>query len=322
MAQAVAMTTSSFTGLTLEHPVSWKQYAQSPGDNLQPGSEGYLTNLPIAAACAHASDGPTSSCGNPVDRLTPRGVYIAVDVLYQDPDDTPLEAPTQMVAGYPAQLLVGGDALSECPPGTATAISTTIAPPNLEPSQVWIFACLGVEAGYAARGQVMTMIATSTLHTRPPASQPVAGATRCATSQTRISPGPRAGGVSQTRALDYAVENVGTRACVLDGFPTVQLGVSGRRASLTYSDGGGPYSSTTFDKPDPTYLVPGGYASFLITQRLCQLRAATVTTVTVTLPGQTTAVELPAADQRGTVGLTACPGQRADVIYVGALTGY
>lgn len=309
--------TSAFSGLTLAHPAAWRQYSLSPGDSLDPQAAGYLTNEPIPAAC-HGPGPRTVVCGQPVTALGGGGVYITVQVLYQPP--MPLQQANRTIGGYPADVVTGPDPGTDgCPAATTYTIAATLSRADVQPSEVLIFACLGGPDTRQAQ-QVVSMLTSARIATRPAATEPVPGAARCGGRDLAIEPGPRLSSMTQERGLIYAVRNTGHDTCRVSGYPAVRLFAGMTRLPFAYHDGGGPYLVP--GRPPALYLRPGMYASFQIDTSACAAAAGTaVTTAEVTLPGQAATSSLPAATRTGPGPLGYCeqPGQ---AIYVSALNAY
>lgn len=307
--------TSAFAGLTLSHPAGWTQFFLSPGDSLDPQASGYLTNEPISAACRGTSPA-TVTCGQPVTRMGSDGVYVTVSVLYQEP--VPLSQTNRTIAGYPAEVVTGPDpGTYGCPPATTRTVAATLSRADVQPSQVWIFACLGGSSTGQAQQQVEAMLASARIATRPPATEPVAGALPCTARDLVLQPGPALSLATQERGLRYAVRNAGRSTCRISGYPLVRLFSQAATLPFGYQDGGGPYLPA--GGPPVLYLRPGVYASFQVDTSACVTAAGTAaTTVEITLPGETTASSFRAGP---TAGPSYCgtPGQ---TVYIGALTAY
>jgi len=312
------MVTSEFAGLALSHPASWRRYFLSPSDSLDPQAAGYLTNEPIPADCRGVSSA-TVVCGQPVTTLGSGGVYITVLVVYQPP--VPLPQANRTVGGYPADVVTGDDpATYGCPAATTRTIAATLSPVDVQPSEVWIFACLGGSSTRQTQQQVMTMLRSVRIATRPPATEPVPGAPTCTGQDLVVAPGPPLSMMTEEQGLLYAVLNIGPGTCRISGYPRVELAAEAVSLPVDYQDGGGPYLQP--GPPPALYLRPGVYASFQIDAAACETGPGTAaTTVEITLPGQTAGTSLPAETRTGSLGLRYCeqPGQ---IVYVGALTAY
>jgi hypothetical protein len=319
--------TSTFAGLVLRHPRSWTERRPIPIDALDPRTEGYLTNEPIIAGCATAHPRPAKvqDCGIPVAAMTPGGVFVRVSVLYQQPEDPLTASPNRRLAGFPASVVTGGQpGMVGCPPATRSVISTTIAPRHREPTAVDISACLGGRSTALAREQVRLMLDTATLTTRPPDTTPVRGATPCTGRQLSVGFGPQAGGVSQTEAILYAVRNISSHTCSIGGYPAVQLESRAGPVRAVYRDGGGQYANYPGDPRRPSYLRPGGYASFLIAHGRCQTSAGVhASRARITLPTApaVTRVTLAVNDRSGGSGLFVC-GDESKIINISAIHGF
>ena len=309
---------SNFAGLVVAHPAAWRQYFLSPGDSLQPQAAGYLTNEPITAGCG-ATPGRTVVCGQPVTTMDSGGVYITVNLLYQAP--VPLPQANATIGGYPADVVTGADpGTYGCPAATTQTVAATLSRTDVQPSQVWIFACLGGADNRRAQQQVMSMLNSARITARPPAIEPVPGEPLCTSQDLAVEPGPRLSPATGERGLIYAVRNIGHRTCRISGYPAVQLFAGTTRLPLTYQDGGGPYLL-----PGPAavlYLRPAEYATFQIVTSACVAAAGTTaTTVEITLPDQTVATSRSAGTPTGpgAVGYCSQPGQ---LVYISALTAY
>ena len=312
------MVTSEFAGLALSHPASWLQYFLSPSDSLDPEAAGYLTNEPIPADCRGATSA-TVVCGQPVTTLGSGGVYITVLVVYQPP--VPLSQANRTVGGYRADVVIGDDpATYGCPPATTRTIAATVSPADVQPSEVWIDACLGGSSTRQTQQRVMTMLQSARIATRPPATEPVPGAPTCTSQDLVVEPGPLLSMMTEEQGLVYAVLNIGPSTCRISGYPLVELAAETIDLPFDYQDGGGPYLQP--GPPPALYLRPGVYASFQIDTAACETVPGTAAmTVEITLPGETTGTSLPAETDSGVRGLRYCaqPGQ---IVYVSALTAY
>jgi hypothetical protein len=314
------MVTSAFAGLVLSHPASWAQFFLSPSDSdsLDPHATGYLTNEPIPAACRGTS-AATVVCGQPVTTMGSGGVYLTVQVLYQQP--VRLSQTNRTIGGYPADIVIGSDpGTYGCPAATTRTIATMLSRADVQPSQVWIFACLGGPGTRRTQQQVMSMLESARIATRPPATEPVPGAPMCAGQDLIVEPGPPPSLMTQEQGLVYAVLNIGRGTCRISGYPQVQLSVQTTSLPFGYQDGGGPYLLP--GRPPALYLRPGVYASFQIDTSACVTAAGTAaTTAQITLPGQTTGATLPAETRAGVSRLSYCasPGQ---TVYISALGAY
>lgn len=317
-AALVPMVTSAFAGLDLPRPAAWRQHFLSPSDSLNPQAAGYLTNEPIPAACRGRS-AATVVCGQPIMTMGSGGVYVTVRVLYQPPE--PLSQTNRTIGGYPADVVTGPDpGTYGCPAATTRTIAATLSRADVQPSAVWIFACLGGPDTRQRQQQVASMLKLARIATRPPATEPVPGAPRCGSQDLHVEPGPPLSLMTEERGLLYAVHNIGRRTCRISGYPRVQL--SGRTASLPfdYQDGGGPYLPT--GRPPALYLRPGEYASFQIDTSACETAAGiAATNVEITLPGQTVATSLPAETRIGPRPLSYCP-KPSQTVYISALNAY
>jgi hypothetical protein len=305
------MVTSAFTRLVVSHPASWRQYFLSPGDSVDPHAAGYLTNEPIPAACRGATPA-TVVCGQPVMRAGSGGVYITVRVLYQPPAALPQH--NQEIDRYPADVVTGADpGTYGCPAATTRVIAAALSRADVQPSGVWIFACLGGPDTGRTQQQVMSMLASARVATRPAATRPVPGARRCTTQDLTVEPGPPLSAMTQERGLIYAVHNTGQSTCRISGYPVVQLSARTTILPFRYQDGGGPYLPSR--RPPVLYLRSGEYASFQVDTSACVTRPGTAaTTARITLPGQAAATSLP-----GALDYCAEPNQ---LVYIGALNAY
>jgi Protein of unknown function (DUF4232) len=317
-APAAPMVTSAFAGLELSHPASWAQFFLSPSDSVDPQAAGYLTNEPIPAACRGTAPA-TVVCGQPVTTMGSGGVYITVQVLYQQP--APLPQTNTTIGGYPADSVIGPDpGTYGCPAATTRTIAVTLARANVQPSQVWIFACLGGPSTRQTQRQVMSMLESARIAMRPPATEPVPGAPICTSRDLIVNPGPPLSLMTQEQGLVYAVLNIGRGTCRISGYPQVQLSARAARLPFDYQDGGGPYLLP--GRPPALYLRPGVYAWFQIDTQACETQAGTAaTTAEITLPGQTTGTALPAQTRAGASEFSYC-GSRGQTLYISALTGY
>jgi hypothetical protein len=255
-------------------------------------------------------------------------VYITINVLYQPLDRS--HASTRTIAGYPAQVVTGPDTGDlGCPAAARWTLRATLARAHRQPSEVWIFVCLGRPASPATRHQISAMLATARIAARPPADTPVPGAAPCTATQVSIRPGPDVGGVSQTSALSYAIKNTGARTCSLDGYPRVQLESGAHPLPAIVHNGGGPYSFGPAERAHQIYLRPGAYGSFLLAQWRCDLtnpngrgQQFTATSITITLPGQSVTTRHRATGRTGQPSLGACGGVHATTIYINPVTAY
>ncbi len=301
--------------------------------NLDPASGGVITNQPITPGCLdpRRPDHFRLTCGIPVARLSPGGVYITVNVLYQPYvglDSS--QGPTRTVAGYPAQVVTGPDTGGlGCPAAARWTLAATLARRHVEPSEVWILVCLGRPASPTTRRQISTMLATARIAARPPADAPVAGAAPCTAAEVGVLLGADVGGVSQTSALSYGVKNIGSRTCSLLGYPRVQLEAGTRPLPLVYHTGGGPYSVRPAVRPHRIYLRPGAYGSFLLAQWRCDLidpngrgQQPIATSIEITLPGQSVSTRRRPTDRTGQPDLAACGGAHRTTVYISPLVGY
>jgi hypothetical protein len=313
------MVTSAFAALDLSHPAGWRQYFQSPSDNLSPQTTGYLTNEPIPGVCRGTSPA-TVACGQPVGRMRRGGVYITVDVIYQQPQ--PLPQANRTIDGYPADVVTGGDPANYgCPSATTRIIAATLSRTAVQPTRVWIFACLGGRGTRQTEQQIELMLKSARIDTRPTATDPVPGAPSCSSHELAVEPAPPLSLMTGERGLEYAVRNIGRRTCRVSGYPQVQL--SSTTASLPFGyQYGGPFFSFLPARPPVLYLRPGGYASFQIDTTACVTSAGiAATTVRITLPGQTVTTSLPLETRTGPnpLGYCAEPGQ---IVHISALNAY
>lgn len=312
------MVTSEFAGVALSHPASWAQYFLSPSESLDPQAAGYLTNEPIPAGCRGTSRA-TVTCGQPVTTMGSGGVYVTVQVGYQPP--VPLAQATGTVGDYPADVVTGPDPGTDgCPAATTGTIAATLSRADVQPALIWIYACLGGSSTRQREQQVMSMLRSARIATRPPATEPVPGAPSCTGQDLVVQSGPQLSLVSQEGGLVYAVLNIGRGTCRITGYPRVQLSAPTTSLPFDYQDGGGPY---LLPGPAPAlYLRPGVYASFQIDSSACVTGPGTqATTVEITLPGQTTGTLLPAETRAGLRGLKYC-GPAGQTVYISALSAY
>jgi hypothetical protein len=312
------MVMSAFAALGLSHPAGWRQYFQSPSDSLDPHATGYLTNEPIRAACRGTP--ATVVCGQPVGKLRRGGVYITVDVLYQQPQ--PLPQANRTIDGYPAEVVTGGDPANYgCPAATTRVIAATLSGTAIQPSEVWIFACLGGRHTRQTERQVDLMLQSARIAARPPATHPVPGAPACASHDLAVETAPPLSLMTGERGLQYAVRNVGRRTCRITGYPQVRLSSTTASLPFGYQDGG-PYFFLLPARTPVLYLGPGWYASFQIATTACVVSAGTAaTTVRITLPGQAVVTSLPVETRTGSDPLGYCgtPGQ---TVHISALNAY
>lgn len=317
-APAAPIVTSEFAGLALSHPASWRQYFLSPSGSLDPQAAGYLTNEPIPAGCRGTSSA-TVACGQPVTTMGSGGVYVTVQVAYQPYG--PLPQANRTVGGYPANVAIGPNPGTDgCPAATSRTVTATLSRPDVQPSEIWIFACLGGSSTDRTQQQVMAMLQSARIATRPPATEPVPGAPTCTGQDLVVEPGPLLSLATQEQGLLYAVLNVGRGTCRVTGYPRIGLAAQAASLPFDYQDGGSPY---LLPGPPPVlYLRPGVYASFQIDTSACEtVPGIAATTVEITLPGQTAGISLPAETRGGLRGLRYCaqPGQ---IVYVSALNAY
>jgi hypothetical protein len=317
-ARGAPIVTSAFAGLVVSHPASWAQFFLSPSGSLDPQAAGYLTNEPIPAAC-RGTNPATVVCGQPVTTMGGGGVYITVQVLYQQP--VPLPQANRTIAGYPADIVIGPDpGTYGCPAATTRTIAATLARADVQPSQVWIFACLGGPSTRRTQQQVMSMLESARIATRPPATEPVPGAPMCTGRDLVVEPGPPPSLMTQEQGLVYAVLNIGRGTCRISGYPQVRLSAQATRLPFDYQHGGGP--GLLPERAPALYLRPGVYAWFQVDTPACETAAGTAaTTAEITLPGQTTGTVLPAQSRAGARGVSYC-GSPGQTLYVSALTGY
>jgi len=319
-ARPAPMVTSAFAGLVLSHPASWAQFFLSPSDSdtLDPQATGYLTNEPVPAACRGTAPA-TVVCGQPVTTMGSGGVYVTVEVLYQQP--MPLSQTNGTIGGYPADIVIGPDpGTYGCPAATARVVAATLARSDVQPSEVWIFACLGGPSTHRTQQQVMSMLGSARIAMRPPATEPVPGAPMCTSRDLILELGPPLSLMTEEQGLVYAVLNIGRGTCRLSGYPQVQLSAHATRLPFRYQDGGGPYLLP--GRPPTLYLRPGVYAWFQIDTSACEFAPGTAaTTAWIALPGQTSSTALPAETRAGIRGFSYC-GSPGQTLFISALTGY
>lgn len=116
------------------------------------------------------------------------------------------------------------------------------------------------------------------------------------------------------RGMIFTVHNRTGTACVLAGYPHVQLlTTAGVRLPFRYARGGGPY--VTRAAPRPVVLPPGGEAYLLVAKYRCDLgyRTATsaarwtATRAVILLPGQRVTRTVEAAFPANAYGIALCP---------------
>jgi hypothetical protein len=112
---------STFGGLTLTHPVSWRvvapeAMAAGPGSTI-----GFLTDQPTIAQCSYGPN--TMTCGLPVLTIRPNGILVSVQTIFYGSARVSSNA---TVAGHPAHTVT--EPLPQaCPAGTRYGSETTIA---------------------------------------------------------------------------------------------------------------------------------------------------------------------------------------------------
>jgi hypothetical protein len=291
---AVVTVTSNFSVLSFRNPASWHAYVYS-GENRPPDYSAFLTNDPLNPRCRIDTQTNPSTARCPdnatyIEHLGPGGVEVDVSVIYQKPEDRPDNGVD--LDGYRADIDTGSDAMGNCTGSDArSAINVTATPPTnaTQPGDVWLFACFGPNAG-TARQEFLALAHTIIVRSRPSDSVPAAGAKPCTGKQLTLAPGTGPGGVSQTFAESYSIRNIGTRTCVISGYPNVVESFDPSVQPTIYHDGGGPYAGIGGTHPRPIYLRPDSYGTFLTSGLDCQEN--TTTKYRRTVPG-TTRITLP-----------------------------
>ncbi|HZZ98251.1 MAG TPA: DUF4232 domain-containing protein [Jatrophihabitantaceae bacterium] len=287
-------TQSTFAGLTLTHPTSWRAYLFYPGSGIDPDAEGFLTNQPIGSNCAITPGAiPRANCGEgePVANMSNDGVYLTIEVLYQPFQGRPHAG--QRLGDYSARVTSRTRAHSAGCRQTTTRTTVTAAPKTArtQPSAVWISATL-CDLSSQTKQALTAMLATAHIASRPVVTTPVPRAPLCRSTDVSVTRGPRASEPSQGRSLIYAVRNDSAKTCHLEGYPSIRLWARAKELDFSYRD-------AIFTPHPPVrrlFLPPGSYAWFEIATTACSTGTATAArTAAITLPGQSTVTRLRAA---------------------------
>jgi hypothetical protein len=316
-----------FAALTLRHPPAWHAGAFA-AETLVPDSMGFLTNAALPRSCrpARRADQPWSCSPNAgIGRLR-RGqvvVDVTVDYSYRQPLLRPANG---TISGYRADITAGASAAAraDCPFGTAYGIDV-YASADVQPANLQITACLGHGYTSAERHAAGAVVRSVHVSPHPPASQPDRAARRCTVRDLAVTPGPPIGGVSQTLALEYAIQNRAARTCSIRGYPRIALQPPPGRAAVRYRLGGGPWAFPRARTPHLLYLRPGAYGFFVADEMICYTPIRDVTSpahIRITLPHIRQSVDLPATDRTSVGGLTVCHGPRPTSIYVTPVIAY
>lgn len=99
-----------------------------------------------------------------------------------------------------------------------------------------------------------------------------ASAPTCMPAQLAMRNGPKVSEATQQETRIFAVRNVSSRRCGLDGYPVVTLFTArGGVVSFRYRDGGD--QMLTSSKPRLVVLAPGGRGYFGINKSFCTLQS-------------------------------------------------
>jgi Protein of unknown function (DUF4232)/PASTA domain len=112
----------------------------------------------------------------------------------------------------------------------------------------------------------------------------VPGAEPCAAPALRAQLAPPVSEATGQHTLDVSLTNVSRSACVLEGYPVVELlDANGRTLDFKYSHEGD--QMTTRAKPSPVYLPPKAQAWARVNKYRCDIASTdTVSTVVLELP--------------------------------------